>query len=834
MSNVRMEIVGYIKVPWQFPTFVTPVFDFDDSLWVQVIGNDDAVVDLLPIDEVEVVRVGPMSDFCRSNEERYFGFGLTPTEVKFGNRQEVVSFLTANDAKGFTSVTAAHIAAFKGNTTEATNREKEFVREIIDLRPGLRALWQGIDSEPTPKTPSMPFKLSSDYKPTGDQPQAIEKLVASLKAGNRYQTLLGVTGSGKTFTMANVIAQLQRPTLIMSHNKTLAAQLYSEFKSFFPENAVEYFVSYYDYYQPEAYIASSDTFIEKDSSRNEELERLRMSTTSSLVSRKDVVVVASVSCIYGLGSPQEFTEMRIPLRMGSVLPRQFLLEKLVDNIYERNDYELKPGRFRVRGDVVDIMPAYMEQGLRVEFFGNEIEALSEFDPLTGDVRRKLDQFDLYPANQYVTSRGKLEPAIRAIKQELDERVAYFEGKGQYLEAQRIRMRTNYDLEMLQEMGFCNGIENYSRHLTGRRPGERPFCLIDFFPKDFLLIVDESHATIPQIGGMFNGDRARKQNLVDFGFRLPSALDNRPQSFAEFEEVTGQTVYVSATPAEFEMKKSAVIAEQLVRPTGLLDPEITIRPTKGQVENLIAEVKAAAAAGERVLVTTLTKRLSEDLTSYLREAKVRVEYLHSDIDAIERVEILRNLRLGNFDVLVGINLLREGLDLPEVALVAILDADKEGFLRSETSLIQTAGRAARHEKGRVIFYADQITDSIKRTQDAVNYRRQKQLAYNQEHGITPRSVKRTAQASLHTYDGSGEHEEAAVAENVDDVAAVIAELEEEMQEAAGRLEFERAAIIRDQINALKSGDYRKVSRTPSKEYPRAKRVAGAVRGKGWRR
>jgi len=657
----------------------------------------------------------------------------------------------------------------------------------------------------------MLFKLNSDYQPTGDQPQAIEKLVGSLRAGHRHQTLLGVTGSGKTFTMANVIAQCERPTLIISHNKTLAAQLYSEFKNFFPENAVEYFVSYYDYYQPEAYIPSSDTFIEKDSSINEEIERLRISATSSLVSRRDVIVVASVSCIYGLGSPQEFTEMRISLRRGGVLSRQRLLEKLVDNIYERNDYELKPGRFRVRGDVVDVMPAYSERGLRVEFFGDEIESLSEFDPLTGEVTRPLDVFDLYPANQYVTSRGKLEPAILAIRRELDERVAYFEGKGQYLEAQRIRMRTNYDLEMLQEMGFCSGIENYSRHLTARRPGERPFCLIDFFPKDFLLIIDESHATVPQIGGMFNGDRARKQTLVDFGFRLPSALDNRPQSFDEFDSVTGQTVYVSATPAAFELKRSSVIAEQLIRPTGLLDPEIVIRSTKGQVENLIGEITAAAQAGERVLVTTLTKRLSEDLTSYLREAKIRVEYLHSDIDAIERVEILRNLRLGNFDVLVGINLLREGLDLPEVALVAILDADKEGFLRSETSLIQTSGRAARHEKGRVIFYADQITESIRRTVEITNYRREKQVAYNAANGITPRSVKRAAQASLHVYDGSGQRvDESVVAESVDDVARVIAELEDEMQEAAGRLEFERAAVLRDQINALKSGDYRKAA------------------------
>ncbi len=681
----------------------------------------------------------------------------------------------------------------------------------------------------------MLFKLSSHYQPTGDQPQAIDQLVASLHAKNRHQTLLGVTGSGKTFTIANVIARTQRPTLIISHNKTLAAQLYSEFKNFFPENAVEYFVSYYDYYQPEAYVPSSDTFIEKDSSINEEIERMRIAASSSLVSRRDVIVVASVSCIYGLGSPQEFTEMRIPLRRGAGIGRQRLLERLVDNIYDRNDYELKPGRFRVRGDVVDIMPAYLEHGLRVEFFGDEIDALSEFDPLTGSVIRSLDQFDLYPANQYVTSRGKLEPAIHAIRAELDERVAYFEGKGQYLEAQRIRMRTNYDLEMLQEMGFCNGIENYSRHLTARKPGERPFCLIDFFPKDFLLVIDESHATVPQVGGMFNGDRARKQTLVDYGFRLPSALDNRPQSFAEFETVTGQTIYVSATPAEFELKRSTVIAEQLVRPTGLLDPEITIRSTKGQVENLIGEVKAAAAAGERVLVTTLTKRLSEDLTSFLREAKVRVEYLHSDIDAIERVEILRNLRLGNFDVLIGINLLREGLDLPEVALVAILDADKEGFLRSETSLIQTAGRAARHEKGRVIFYADRITESIRRTQEAVTYRRQKQLAYNLEHGITPRSVKRSAQASLHVYDGTGEGgAEAAVAETVDDVAAVIAELEQEMQDAAGRLEFERAAVLRDQINSLRSGDYKKSARMPAKDYPRARSTAAAVRGKSRRR
>ncbi|HVU23303.1 MAG TPA: excinuclease ABC subunit UvrB [Opitutus sp.] len=673
----------------------------------------------------------------------------------------------------------------------------------------------------------MLFKLNADYRPTGDQPQAIEKLVASIQAGNRDQTLLGVTGSGKTFTMANVIARCERPTLIISHNKTLAAQLYSEFKNFFPENAVEYFVSYYDYYQPEAYIPSSDTYIEKDSSINEEIERLRIATTSSLVSRRDVIVIASVSCIYGLGSPEDFSELRIPIRRGESLGRNRFLERLVDNIYDRNDYDLKRGTFRVRGDVVDVMPAYLEHGLRVEFFGDEVEAISEFDPTTGEVLRTLEQFDLYPANQYVTTRGKLEPAIKAIKAELEERVAYFESNQQYLEAQRIRMRTNYDLEMLQEMGFCNGIENYSRHLTGRKSGERPFCLIDFFPKDFLLMIDESHATVSQIGGMYNGDIARKQTLVNFGFRLPSALDNRPQSFAEFQSITGQTLYVSATPAKWELERSAVVAEQLVRPTGLLDPEITIRSTKGQVENLIGEIKSAAAAGERVLVTTLTKRLSEDLTSYLREAKIRVEYLHSDIDAIERVEILRNLRLGNFDVLIGINLLREGLDLPEVALVAILDADKEGFLRSETSLIQTAGRAARHEKGRVIFYADQITESIRRTVEVVNYRREKQLAYNQEHGITPRSVKRAAQASLHRYDGTGERDELAVAESVDDVQAVIAELEEEMQAAAGRLEFEKAALLRDQINALKSGDFRKPAKTPA-SYPGRRGAATRAR------
>jgi excinuclease ABC subunit B len=660
----------------------------------------------------------------------------------------------------------------------------------------------------------MLFKLHAEYEPTGDQPQAIATLVRSMREGNRHQTLLGVTGSGKTFTMANVIAQLDRPALIISHNKTLAAQLYSEFKSFFPENAVEYFVSYYDYYQPEAYVPSSDTFIEKDSSINEEIERLRIATTSSLVSRRDVIVVASVSCIYGLGSPEDFSEMRIPLKQGGSLNRNKFLERLVENLYERNDYDLKRGNFRVRGDVVDVMPAYLEHGLRVEFFGDEVESLTEFDPVSGAVLRKTDQFDLYPANQYVTTKGRLGNAIGGIKAELEDRVGFFEKGQQYLEAQRIRMRTNYDLEMLQEMGFCNGIENYSRHLTGRRPGDRPFCLIDFFPKDFLLMIDESHATVPQIGGMYNGDLARKQTLVNFGFRLPSALDNRPQSFAEFQQITGQTLYVSATPAKFELENSPVVAEQLIRPTGLLDPVITLRPTKGQVEDLIGEIRRATEQGERVLVTTLTKRLSEDLTTFMRDAKIRVEYLHSDIDALERVEILRNLRKGNFDVLIGINLLREGLDLPEVALVAILDADKEGFLRSATSLMQTEGRAARHEKGRVIFYADVVTDSIRHTMDEVTKRRAKQLAYNEAHGITPRSVKRGVQASLRVYDGTKQDDKAVVAESADEVAVVIAELEDEMQEAANKLEFERAALLRDQINALKSGDYKTSGRAQS--------------------
>lgn len=675
------------------------------------------------------------------------------------------------------------------------------------------------------------FSLVADYKPTGDQPQAIETLTASIEAGNRHQTLLGVTGSGKTFTMANIIQRLQRPTLVISHNKTLAAQLYSEFKNFFPENAVEYFVSYYDYYQPEAYVPSSDTFIEKDSSINDEIERLRIAATSALISRKDVIVVASVSCIYGLGSPEDFQEMMIPLRVGEELGRDTFLNRLVDNLYERNDYELKRGRFRVRGDVVDVMPAYLESGLRVEFFGDEVESLAEFDPLTGETSGPIQQFDLYPANQYITPRHKLEDAVQAIKDELEERVHYFESKNLLLEAQRIRMRTQYDLELLQEMGFCNGIENYSRHISGRRSGDRPWCLIDFFPQDALLFIDESHVSIPQIGGMHAGDRSRKNTLVEHGFRLPSALDNRPLNFDEFGQITGQTLYVSATPAALELGKSVVVAEQVIRPTGLLDPEIEVRPIKGQVENLIGEILRAAEAGERILVTTLTKRTSEDLTQYLREASIRVEYLHSDIDAIERVEILRNLRRGEFDVLVGVNLLREGLDLPEVALVAILDADKEGFLRSYTSLIQTAGRAARHEKGRVLMYADVMTESIRRTIEVTSERRERQIAYNLEHGIVPTSVKRGIQASLHKAKAD-EEKVLMVAEGVGDgeVAAVLAELEAEMLEASGKLEFEKAAIIRDQIASLKGGSASNGAERSGNKKGRKKSGYGAKRGR----
>ena len=627
-------------------------------------------------------------------------------------------------------------------------------------------------------------------------------MVNSVRKGNQKQTLLGVTGSGKTFTMANMIQELQRPALIISHNKTLAAQLYSEFKAFFPENAVEYFVSYYDYYQPEAYVPSTDTFIEKDSSINEEIERLRLAATGSLISRNDVIVIASVSCIYGLGSPDDFRALSIEIEVGQELERDILLESLIDSLYNRNDVELKAGKFRVRGDVVDIFPAYANNPIRIEFWGDEVEAIREIDPVSGQTLQSFQSYRIYPANQYVTTKDKLGGACKAIEAELEERVKWFEKEALLLEAQRIRMRTEYDLEMLREIGFCNGIENYSRHLSRRKPGQRPWCLLDFFPDDFLLFVDESHVTIPQVGGMYNGDYSRKKRLVDFGFRLPSALDNRPLKPDEFEDVTKQTIYVSATPAAFEIENSSIVVEQLIRPTGLLDPVMERRPIKGQVEDSINEIKKTVEKGYRVLVTTLTKRMSEDLTDFLRDHDVRVEYLHSDIDAIERVEILRNLRAGEFDVLVGVNLLREGLDLPEVALVLVLDADKEGFLRSETSLIQTAGRAARHEQGRVIFYADVMTQSLTKAWDTCQYRREKQKAYNKKHGITPRSVMRPVQESLRVK--KEEEDELAVAEDVSskDAKKLAKQLEKEMIEAVRKLEFEKAALLRDQISFLR--------------------------------
>ena len=669
----------------------------------------------------------------------------------------------------------------------------------------------------------MDFNLKSDYQPQGDQPKAIKALVDSLRDGNQKQTLLGVTGSGKTFTMANIIQDLQRPALIISHNKTLAAQLYSEFKTFFPENAVEYFVSYYDYYQPEAYVPSTDTFIEKDSSINEEIERLRLAATGSLISRNDVIVIASVSCIYGLGSPDDFKALSIEIKVGQELERDTLLESLIDSLYNRNDVELKAGKFRVRGDIVDIFPAYAKSPIRIEFWGDEVEAIREIDPISGETLQTFENYRIYPANQYVTTKDKLSGACKAIENELEERVQWFEKEALLLEAQRIRMRTEYDLEMLREIGFCNGIENYSRHLSRRKPGQRPWCLIDFFPDDFLLFVDESHVTIPQVGGMYNGDYARKKKLVDFGFRLPSALDNRPLKPDEFEEASKQTVYVSATPAPFEIQQSDLVVEQLIRPTGLLDPEMERRPIKGQVEDSISEIKKTVAEGFRVLVTTLTKRMSEDLTDFLRDHDVRVEYLHSDIDAIERVEILRNLRAGGFDVLVGVNLLREGLDLPEVALVIILDADKEGFLRSETSLTQTAGRAARHEKGRVIFYADVMTKSLTKAWDTCKYRREKQMAYNLEHGITPKSVVRPVQESLRVKKDDYQSD-LAVAEDVSskDAKKLAKELEKEMIEAVRKLEFEKAALLRDQIAFLRGeGGEKKLQGTSVGGYKKGK-------------
>ena len=716
----------------------------------------------------------------------------------------------------------------------------------------------------------MPFDLRSDYKPQGDQGQAIEKLTRSIRMGNRHQTLLGVTGSGKTFTAANIIQNLDRPTLIMSHNKTLAAQLYSEFKQFFPNNAVEYFVSYFDYYQPEAYIPRSDTYIEKDSSINEEIERLRLSTTSSLLTRRDVIVVSSVSCIYGLASPEDFQQMVLTLKRGDRITREEVLKRIVEMLYERNEIEFARGKFRVRGDVVEIFPAQNdEEAVRVEFFGDEIDRMALFDPLTGRSRGDLTHLTLFPAKQFVTPKDKMQVAMRSIRDEMVERVAWFEQNGKYLEAQRLKMRTEYDLEMMQEMGYCNGIENYSRHLTGRDPGSRPYTLMDFLPEDTLLIVDESHATLPQVGGMYAGDRARKMTLVEYGFRLPSALDNRPLNFSEFIQMTGQGLYISATPAELEVRNSVVgntgfqdlaslsadrlplasikpnsaneeldastpgsplIVEQIIRPTGLLDPRIMVRPLKGQIDETIELCRRRVELGERVLITTLTKRTAEDLTDYLKDVGLKVRYLHSDIDTIERVEILRSLRSGEFDILVGINLLREGLDLPEVSLVCVLDADKEGFLRSRTSLIQTAGRAARHVNGEVVLFADKITGSIRDLLEITEDRRRRQMEHNRINGITPHSVKRPVQESLRVILEGEDDESARVQEQPLDVATLIKELEAEMKEASKKLEYERAALLRDQIMELKGGGAVTISMT---NRPKAKDKTSKAK-KGWKR
>ena len=779
----------------------------------------------------------------------------------------------------------------------------------------------------------MDFQLASEYEPSGDQAQAIAKLTKSLRAGNRHQTLLGVTGSGKTFTAANVIRNLGKPTLVISHNKTLAAQLYSEFKQFFPNNAVEYFVSYFDYYQPEAYIPRTDTYIEKDSSINQEIERLRLSTTSALLSRKDVIVVSSVSCIYGLGSPEDYRAMLTPLSVGQQISREAFLAKLVDMLYERNDIAFTRGKFRVRGDVIEVCSANEDEvGIRVEFFGDEIDRISLFDPLTGKVDKSVPGLTIFPAKQFVTPHDKLRKAQQTIRTELDLRIAQFETEGKLLEAQRLKMRTEYDLEMLQEMGFCSGIENYTRHLSGRPPNSTPYTLIDFFPDDFLLVVDESHASIPQIGGMYEGDRSRKSVLVDYGFRLPSAMDNRPLKFPEFMAHQRQCLYISATPAQFEVSNSVVgnktyvphpreaaaaigagettpvrlpgmavaedrgvynalpkreqappiprpnlkiirqhatpvangevptkpngdgyenrhatsdiaesfdvfvdgqplIVEQIIRPTGLLDPDIIVRPLKNQIDETIEGCRQRIEAGERILVTTLTKRTAEDLTDYLKDVGLKVRYLHSDIDTIERVEILRGLRAGEFDILVGINLLREGLDLPEVSLVCILDADKEGYLRSQTSLIQTAGRAARHVNGKVILFADTITQSMRKLIEISEYRRTRQMEYNTKHGITPQSVRRAVQESLHMILKGKEVEESVIRESGGNfsVSEVLRELEAEMAAAAASLEYEKAALLRDQIMELKNGTG--ISKIEPKRRPGGKKISYSKSGNG---
>lgn len=653
-----------------------------------------------------------------------------------------------------------------------------------------------------------PFKIESAFKPMGDQPEAIRKMAESIKKGNRYQTLLGVTGSGKTFTMANIIEKTQKPTLIIAHNKTLAAQLYSEFKEFFPNNAVEYFVSYYDYYQPEAYVPQSDTYIEKDSSVNEEIDKLRHSATASLSERRDVIIVASVSCIYGLGDPIDYENQVLSLRQGAEMDRDDVLRKLVQIQYNRNDMDFARSTFRVRGDTVEIIPAgASEKAIRVEFFGDEIDRIAEIDPLTGAVLGYREHVSIFPASHYAISREKMEVAIEAIESELKERLEELKNEDKLLEMQRLSQRTNFDIEMLREMGYCSGVENYSRHLSGREAGSTPFTLLDYFLDDYLIMIDESHMTVPQIRAMYNGDQARKNVLVDYGFRLPSALDNRPLKFEEFEEKINQIMFVSATPAQYELEHSLTIAEQLIRPTGLLDPPIDVRPVKGQIDDLLSEITKRTDKGEKVLVTTLTKRMSEDLTDYLREMGVKVKYLHSDIDTLERIEIVRDLRMGIFDVLVGINLLREGLDIPEVALVAILDADKEGFLRSETSLIQTIGRAARNADGQVIMYADNMTRSMQSAISETNRRRQIQEAYNEEHGIIPQTIKKDIRDLIVATKTAAKNEEFFKEKDPesmskDELEKTIAKVEKEMKKAARDLQFERAAELRDTLIKLK--------------------------------
>lgn len=651
------------------------------------------------------------------------------------------------------------------------------------------------------------FILHSEYKPTGDQPQAIKALVDGFQEGNQCQTLLGVTGSGKTFTMANVIEQLNKPTLVIAHNKTLAAQLYGEFKEFFPENAVEYFVSYYDYYQPEAYVPSSDTYIAKDSSINDEIDKLRHSATAALSERKDVIIVASVSCIYGLGSPIDYKEMVISLRPGMIKDRDEVIQKLIEIQYDRNEMDFKRGTFRVRGDVLEIFPAISEDvAIRVEFFGDEVDRITEIDVLTGEIKSSLNHIAIFPASHYVVSQERMNAAISAIEEELEERVRYFKGEDKLLEAQRIAERTNFDIEMMRETGFCSGIENYSRHLTGLAPGQPPHTLIDYFGDEFLIIIDESHMTIPQLGAMYAGDQSRKSTLVDYGFRLPSAKDNRPLNFQEFESKIDQILFVSATPGKYEAEQELLRTEQIIRPTGLLDPNVEVRPIEGQIDDLIGEVKKEIAAKNKVLITTLTKRMAEDLTDYMREIGIRVKYLHSDIDTLERTEIIRDMRMDVFDVLIGINLLREGLDIPEITLIAILDADKEGFLRSETSLIQTIGRAARNAEGHVIMYADTITDSMKRAIDETKRRRQIQMAYNEEHGITPQTIKKAVR-DLISITKKVSQEEINFDKDPEsmtkkELEKAIKEISKQMKKAAAELNFEAAASLRDKMIELK--------------------------------